>query len=107
MIVTLFGTAVATLGLGWAAVATASRPSLFNPETVNPFDDAGTADPSADTLCGEAMTRTQFAQSAGWKFVTLTNLREVEDLLDSLEAARVNEREVHTLDSSSFAVRWR
>ena len=107
MIVTLFGTAVAALGLGWAAIATATRPSLFGPETVNPFDAVGTSDAAADTLCGEALTRTQFAQSAGWKLVTVTNLREVEDLLDCLEASSVGEREVHTLGGSSFAVRWR
>lgn len=107
MIITLFGTAVAALGLGWAAVATATRPSLFSPETVNPFDAVGSSDPSSDTLCSEALTRTQFAQSSGWKLVTLTNLREVEDLLDCLEASSVNEREVHTLGGSSFAVRWR
>ena len=107
MIVTLFGTAVAALGLGWAAVATATRSSLFSSETVNPFGAVGTADPAADTLCGEAMTQTHFAQSAGWKLVTLTNLREVEDLLDCLEASSVNEREVHTLGTSNFAVRWR
>jgi len=107
MIVTLFGTAVAALGLGWAAVATATRSSLFHPETVNPFDAVGSSDPTDDTLSGEAVTRTQFAQSAGWKLVTLTNLREVEDLLDCLEASSVGEREVHTLGGSNFAVRWR
>ena len=105
MIITLFSTVVAALGLGAAAVAT--RSSLFSAETVNPFDAVSTSDPAADTLCSEALTRTQFAQSAGWKLVTLTNLREVEDLLDCLEASSVAEREVHTLGNSHFAVRWR
>ena len=85
----------------------ASRPSLFHPETVNPFDAVGTSDPAADTLCSEAVTQTAFGQSAGWKLVTLTNLREVEDLLDCLESSCVAEREVHTLGTSVFAVRWR
>ena len=105
MIITLLGTVA--VGLGCAAVATATRSSLFHPETVNPFDAVGSADPAADTLCGEAMTRTQFAHKAGWKLVTLTNLRDVEDLLDCLESSSVNEREVHTVGASAFAVRWR
>lgn len=107
MIITLLGTVAAAVGLGCAAVATATRSSLFHPETVNPFDAVGSADPAADTLCGEAMTRTQFAHKAGWKLVTLTNLRDVEDLLDCLESSSVNEREVHTVGASAFAVRWR
>ena len=85
----------------------ATRPSLFQPETVNPFNDVGSANPSEDTLCCEAAVQTTFVQNAGWKLVTLTNLREVEDLLDCLESSRVVEREVHTLGNSSFAVRWR
>ena len=105
--ITLLGSVAAVLGLGCAAVATATRSSLFHPETVNPFDAVGSADPAADTLCAEAMTRTQFAQKSGWKLVTLTNLRDVEDLLDCLESSSVNEREVHTVGASGFAVRWR
>lgn len=84
-----------------------SRPVLFQAETVNPFDVVGSAEPSEDTLCNEAVVQTAFAQSAGWKLVTLGNLRDVEDLLDCLESSRVVEREVHTLGNSSFAVRWR
>jgi len=84
-----------------------SRPSLFQAETVNPFDAIGSADPSEDTLCNEAVVQTTFAQNAGWKLVTLGNLRDVEDLLDCLESSCVAEREVHTLGNSSFAVRWR
>ena len=84
-----------------------TRPSLFYAETVNPFDAVGSADPSDDTLSCEAGVQTAFAQNAGWKLVTLTNLREVEDLLDCLESSAVAEREVHTIGNSSFAVRWR
>ena len=85
----------------------ATRPSLFDAETVNPFDGASSANPSDDTLCSEAVVQTVFGQNAGWKLVTLTNLSEVEDFLDCLESSRVAEREVHTLGNSSFAVRWR
>ena len=84
-----------------------TRPGLFQAESVNPFDPVGSAEPSEDTLCNEAVVQTAFAQSAGWKLVTLGNLRDVEDLLDCLESSRVVEREVHTLGNSSFAVRWR
>lgn len=85
----------------------ATRPSLLHPETVNPFEDVGSANSSDDTLCNEAVVQTVFGQKAGWKVVTLTNLSEVEDFLDCLESSRVAEREVHTLGNSSFAVRWR
>ncbi len=84
-----------------------TRPSLFQSETVDPFGAVGSAYPSEDTLSCEADVQTTFAQNAGWKLVTLSNLREVEDLLDCLESSSVAEREVHTLGNSSFAVRWR
>ena len=106
MILSLFGTIAAALGFGALAVV-ATRPSLFQPGTVNPFDRVGTADPSEDTLCGQAVEQTVFVQNAGWKLRTLNNLRDVEDLLDCLESSSVAEREVHTLGNSSFAVRWR
>ena len=84
-----------------------TRPSPFHTETVNPFDSVGSANPSEDTLSCEVGLQTTFGQNAGWKLVTLTNLGEVEDLLDCLESSAVAEREVHTLGNSSFAVRWR
>ncbi len=84
-----------------------SRPGLFQAETANSFDAVGPANPSEDTLCSESIVQTAFAQSPGWKLVTLGNLRDVEDLLDCLESSRVAEREVHTFGNSSFAVRWR
>ena len=84
-----------------------TRPSPFQTETVNPFGAVGSANPSDDTLSCEAGVQTVFTQNTGWKLVTLTNLREVEDLLDCLESSAVAEREVHTLGNSSFAVRWR
>ena len=84
-----------------------SHPRQLQAETVSPFDAVGSAEPSEDTLCNQAVVQTAFAQNAGWKLVTLGNLRDVEDLLDCLESSRVAEREVHTLGNSSFAVRWR
>lgn len=84
-----------------------SRPGPFQAETASPFDAVGLADPSEDTLCNQAVVQTAFAQSPGWKLVTLGNLRDVEDLLDCLESSRIAEREVHTFGNSSFAVRWR
>ena len=42
-----------------------------------------------------------------WQTATLTNLREVEDLLDALEAQGVKEREVVAIGDTTFAVRWR
>jgi hypothetical protein len=42
-----------------------------------------------------------------WQFATLSDLSEVEDMLDSLEAHGIVEREVVALDNNLFAVRWR
>jgi hypothetical protein len=44
---------------------------------------------------------------AGWHTKTVSALREAEDLLDSLEAQGVTERELVVLSETSFAVRWR
>ena len=105
MILAMFGTAAA-LACGIFAVV-ATRPNLFQPAVASPFDAVGSADPSSDTMSCEAVAQTVFAQSAGWKLVTLNRLCDVEDLLDCLESSRIAEREVHTLGNSSFAVRWR
>lgn len=72
---------------------------------VNPFLP-GVADPSADTLCGEAATQTVFMESV-WQSTVVTSLSRATDLLDSLEAHGVREREVVTLADESFVVRWR
>jgi hypothetical protein len=94
------GTAAVLCGIAYVMAA---RPAL-RPAAVGPFAPTP-ADPSADTLSGQAR-ETVFADH-GWQSVTLNNLREVEDLLDSLEAHRVAEREVHALGNAAFCVRWR
>ncbi|MGL6094392.1 MAG: hypothetical protein ACRC7O_01150 [Fimbriiglobus sp.] len=42
-----------------------------------------------------------------WQFRSLTNLRDVESFLDRLEVCGCAEREVVSLGTKSFAVRWR
>ena len=42
-----------------------------------------------------------------WHLTTVSTLREAEDLLDSLEAQGIAERELVILGNSCFAVRWR
>lgn len=72
------------------------------------FDLPGTSDPSEDTLAGHSdVVQTTKPTGTEWKMATLNNLAQVEDLLDSLEAAGIAEREVHTLGNNLFAVRWR
>jgi hypothetical protein len=72
---------------------------------VGPFAP-GTADPSADTMAGQAEVNTVFSDD-GWKSITLSRLCDVEDLLDQLEAHHVTEREMLTLGNASFCVRWK
>ena len=89
------------------AVATESAPGL-RPATVDPFAFPGSLDPAADTLsCGGDMAKTVPAPATDWQSVTLNNLSRVQDLLDSLEAHGVAEREVVTLSDAAFTVRWR
>ena len=106
MMLSLFGTIAAAIGLGFLAVIV-TRPTLFQATVAHPFDAVGTSDPAADTLSSEAILQTTFGLNTGWKLVTLNRLSDVEDLLDSLESSHIAEREVHTLGNSSFAVRWR
>ena len=62
---------------------------------------------AADTLPITASIDATPAPVAAWRIATATSLGEVEDLLDSLEAHGVTEREVVTLQNNMFAVRWR
>ena len=105
MISFLLPLAVLAAVIGSAAFAVAIQAPSLRPATVFPFAP-GNADPSADTLSNQACIETVFADT-GWHALTLNRLSEVEDLLDSLEAHSVQEREVKTLGGNSFSVRWR
>jgi hypothetical protein len=70
--------------------------------TVYPF--APVQPTAADTLTDEV--KTVFCDE-GWSVATLTSLCDVEDLLDSLEAQQVAQREVQVMGNSSFRVRWK
>ena len=92
-----------------AVGALAVRTEPLRAVTVDPFQPAGTADPAADTLpvSSSVVQTTAPAGDGGWQTTTLTSLREVEELLDSLEVHGIAEREVVAIGNSTFAVRWR
>ncbi len=73
---------------------------------VDPFQAPPSADPSADTL-SSAVEQTTPPAGPTWTVRTVATLRQVEDLLDSLEAHGVAEKEVIALQDNLFAVRWR
>lgn len=97
------------LGFGALSLvyAMAIRAGLPGSETVNPFTEPTIADPTAETLPHSSDVAQTTAPGKPWQTRTLTNLWQVEDLLDNLEACGVEEREVHILGESTFAVRWR
>ena len=84
------------------AALTAGVVMSKKPGTVYPF--APTKPSAADTVA--ACADTVFADE-GWSVVTLNRLSDVEDLLDSLEAHHVAEREVRVMGNNSFRVRWK
>ena len=86
---------------GLAASAIVGRPD----GRVDPFMP-GVADPSSDTLHDEATVQTVFVEPS-WQSATVNSLTRATDLLDSLEAHGVREREVVTLADERFVVRWR
>lgn len=97
---------VALVGLASIARMAATNVAA-RPGTVDPFELPDVADPSADTLSeGDNQVKTVFVPSS-WQSTKLTSLTRVGDLLDSLEAHGVREREVVSLSESSFLVRWR
>jgi hypothetical protein len=53
------------------------------------------------------VSATPLPAAAGWQVATRSSLREVEDLLDWLEAHGFARREVVALQDGLFAVRWR
>jgi len=80
--------------------------SLFRAGTVSPFRPT-CPDPLDDTLNGDSAVRTAPPQEAPWRLAAFSGVRDAEEFLDRLEACGYREREFHTLDNSSFAVRWR
>ena len=79
--------------------------------TVDPFAaPPRPRDPASDTVANDALTRTAppaHRAASEWNVRTLTDLSEVERLLDRLEASGVTVREVHTIGEEGFAVRWK
>jgi hypothetical protein len=97
--------AIVSLVVLYAAV---TRSEAVPAGVVDPFQTPTGTDPSADTLpTGCAMAKTTPPAAGDWQVTTLTNLTQVEDLLDCLEAQGFAEREVIALGNASFAVRWR
>ena len=88
-----------------AGLAASSAVAGRHDGRVDPFLP-GVADPSGDTLHDESNVKTVFVESA-WQTTTVTGLDRATDLLDSLEAHGVRERELVTLGDESFLVRWR
>jgi hypothetical protein len=84
----------------------AVKAGVFSP-AVEP--QPGLADPSAVTLAGSGeLVRTVLnPPRAEWQSATLHSLAEVENLLDSLEAHGVMNREVSVVNNGTFAVRWK
>lgn len=65
----------------------------------------GLADAGAETLVGNHGAGDLPRQN--WQMTTVSALCEAEDILDSLEAHGIAERELVVLGNSCFAVRWR
>jgi hypothetical protein len=70
-----------------------------------PFQPS-TNDPSADTMVGQAQIETVFNETC-WQSVTVDSLSHAEEILDCLEAGKIQTREVITQGNASFCVRWR
>jgi hypothetical protein len=74
--------------------------------TIHPVEcDKPTTTPTADTV--EITAGTSEPKPAEWHLVTVSSLTAAQEILDSLEAQGVAEREFVVLGNSSFAVRWR
>ncbi len=97
----IFLAAVALVGIATGLTAVALK---LHAGTVYPF--APVPHTSADTLSAQVGVDTVFAVD-GWQCVTLSRLRDVEDLLDSLEMHQVSTREVAAVGNSEFKVRWK
>jgi hypothetical protein len=65
----------------------------------------GLGEATTDTL--PTVQSTSQPTRVEWHLTTVSTLREAEDMLDSLEAQGITERELVILGNSCFAVRWR
>ena len=69
-------------------------------------------DPGADTVSAQDVVQTKLnapapLKSDTWATAQFSDLSQVEDMLDQLEAHGIEEREVEVLAADRFAVRWR
>ncbi|MGL6074455.1 MAG: hypothetical protein ACRC8S_09875 [Fimbriiglobus sp.] len=97
-------TVLTMIAITVAAMVTTREETLA---TASPFAP-GTSAPSEDTVGGEqAIVQTVLVGKSDWQIATLSSLSDVEDMLDSLEAHGIENREVHCLANNVFAVRWK
>ena len=97
--------ALATLFAVYAMVAAQATPAVEH--ALPP-----SLDPGADTVSAQDVVQTKLnaarpAKSDTWTTVQFTDLSQVEDALDRLEACGIVEREVEVISADRFAVRWR
>lgn len=101
---TLFATAILTLGSVAVLYAVAMQDSALMPATVNPFSPSRRIDPSADTF--EMSSASVATLNGDWNTNEVKTLREVEDMLDWLENHNVRHTELSS-QNGKFLVRWR
>ena len=101
---TLFATAICTVGSAAILYAVATRDSALLPATVNPFVPTTTLDPAVDTLVNNPAVCETLA--GDWRTDEVTSLREVETVLDWLENHNVRQTEL-TNFNGRYQIRWR
>ena len=96
----LIAGAVVAFGALYAVTLRAGSPALASEQTA-----IGLGDVAAETLAYG--NQPQAANRTEWRMTTVSDLTDVEDLLDCLENQGVTESELVVLGNSCFAVRWR
>lgn len=104
-LVAALGALAAMLGVCAMAVATQATPAVEH--ALPP-----SLDPTADTVSAQDVVRTKLndpapLKSDTWTTAQFSDLSQVEDMLDYLEAHGIGEREVEVISADRFAVRWR
>jgi hypothetical protein len=102
MLTLLIGSAIVVVGV---LVVFIRADDVTSPALAGETTTVGLGGPTTDAI--PTVQRAGQSARVEWHLTTVSTLREAEDLLDSLEAQGITERELVILGNSCFAVRWR
>ena len=102
--ITLLASTVVLTLIGLAVLCVVATREAYQPATVGFNSGVFTPDAACDTATGQ---RSEGTLAGDWRMAEVNSLSRAEEMLDQLEACRVQTTELEIAGNDKFIVRWR